>query len=177
MGMMGNWCLFAIEWSGFGLNFDILDTNLINLVILIGILVYYGRKLLGKILAERQARIAEAIAEAEASLNKAEAELARAKKNLAEAEATAQKIIASAEAIAEEAREGIRAKTQADIERLRESAQQDLNSERKRAIAALKRRVATLAVERSESQMRSTLEGAAQDRLIARSIAQIGGGS
>lgn len=177
MGMMGNWWLFAAESSEFGLNFDILDTNLINLAILIGILVFYGKKLLGKILADRQARIAEEIARAEVSLNKAEAELAQAKQNLAEAEETAKQIIKEAEEKAAAAREAIRAKTEADIERLRESAQKDLNTERDRAIAALKRRIATLAVERSESQMKNTLDGSAQNQLIDRSIAQIGGGS
>ncbi|MEM1254426.1 MAG: F0F1 ATP synthase subunit B, partial [Cyanobacteria bacterium P01_H01_bin.21] len=34
--------LLASEEGGFGLNFDILETNLINLVIIIGVLVYFG---------------------------------------------------------------------------------------------------------------------------------------
>ncbi len=173
MGIMGNWWLLAAEESGFGLNFDILDTNLINLAILIGFLVVYGRKLLGKILADRQAKIAEEIAVAEVNLNKAEVELAEAKKNLTEAEATAKKIIAEAQTKADAAKAAIAAKADADIARLQESAEKDLNSEKDRAIAALKRRIATLAVERSESQIKNTLDGSAQNQLIDRSIAQI----
>jgi F-type H+-transporting ATPase subunit b len=33
----------AVEHSGFGLNTDILETNVINLVIVIGLLIYAGR--------------------------------------------------------------------------------------------------------------------------------------
>jgi F-type H+-transporting ATPase subunit b len=34
--------------GGLGLNFDLLETNLINLVIIIGVLFFFGRKFLGK---------------------------------------------------------------------------------------------------------------------------------
>jgi len=34
----------AAEKGGFGINFDIFEANLINLAILIGVLIYFGRK-------------------------------------------------------------------------------------------------------------------------------------
>jgi len=51
--------------EGFGINTDILGTNLFNLSILLGLVIFYGRKVLGQILGERQSKIAEALAEAE----------------------------------------------------------------------------------------------------------------
>jgi len=54
---MGTVLLLATEASGeggFGLNFDILETNLINLVIIIAVLFYFGRGFVGKILTERR---------------------------------------------------------------------------------------------------------------------------
>jgi len=51
--------------GGFGLNFDVLEANLINLTILIGVLFYFGRKVVGNILSERRANIEAAIKEAE----------------------------------------------------------------------------------------------------------------
>jgi F-type H+-transporting ATPase subunit b len=65
---MGTVLLLATEASGeggFGLNFDILETNLINLVIIIAVLFYFGRGFVGKILTERRSAIQEAIQEAE----------------------------------------------------------------------------------------------------------------
>ncbi|MGB5631440.1 MAG: F0F1 ATP synthase subunit B, partial [Waterburya sp.] len=47
--------------GGFGLNLDILDTNLINLTLLVGILIYFGKPLLTNILSERSSKIAEQI--------------------------------------------------------------------------------------------------------------------
>ncbi len=176
MGMMGNWLILA-EGGGFGLKLDILDSNLINLAILLGILVFYGQKLVGNILLERRTKIAEDIQEAEERQRKAAAELTQAQENLAKAQAEAQNIIQAARERAEVAREGIAAKTEQDIERLKETAQQDLNTEQERAIAELRQRVAAMALERVESQMKAQLDESAQHVLIDRSIAQIGGGS
>ncbi|MEL6249794.1 MAG: F0F1 ATP synthase subunit B, partial [Cyanobacteria bacterium J06627_15] len=63
--------LVASEEGGFGLNFDILETNLINLIIIIGVLVYFGRSFLGKTLTERRVAIESAIKDAEARQQKA----------------------------------------------------------------------------------------------------------
>jgi F-type H+-transporting ATPase subunit b len=46
---------FLAEEGGFGLNVDILETNLINLVIILGVLFYFGSKFLGKTLSTRKA--------------------------------------------------------------------------------------------------------------------------
>jgi F-type H+-transporting ATPase subunit b len=57
---MGTVLLLATEASregGFGFNFDILETNLINLVIIIAVLFYFGRGFVGKILTERRSGI------------------------------------------------------------------------------------------------------------------------
>jgi F-type H+-transporting ATPase subunit b len=48
---------FLAEEGGVGLNFDILETNLINLALVIGILFYFGRKFLGSTLSSRKAEI------------------------------------------------------------------------------------------------------------------------
>ena len=175
MGTIGNWLILA-EAEGFGLNFDILDTNLINLAILIGILVFYGGKIISNILLTRRNNIAEAIEEAEQRLKKAAEELAKAKENLALAKEQGEKIIQEAKERAKAASEAIAAKTAQDIERLKEMAQKDLNTERERAIAELRQRVAAMAVDRVESQLKTQLDQSAQQQLVDRSIARIGGG-
>ena len=172
--------LFLIEASsgsegGFGFSSDILGSNVINLAILLGVLFYYGSKVVGNILAERKAKIAERIQSAEAKQQKAAATLAEEQEKLAQAKTTAEKIRSDANANAQKAKEAILAQGVKEVEKIKASAQADLNSEQERAIAELKRRVAVLALERVESQLGGILNDEAQQKLIDRSIAQLGG--
>ncbi|QYO64887.1 hypothetical protein [Leptolyngbya sp. 7M] len=88
----------AAHEGGFGLNFNILETNIINLAIVIGVLVYFGRNILGKILADRRSQIEQAIQEAEGRVKEAAAALAEQQRKLAQAQTEAQRIKANAEA-------------------------------------------------------------------------------
>jgi F-type H+-transporting ATPase subunit b len=163
--------------GGFGLNFDLLETNLINLVIIIGVLFFFGRKFLGNTLSERRSKIQEDLRDAEKRQKDAAAALADAQQKLAKAQAEAERIRASAEESAQAARAAVLESAAKDVERMRETAVQDLNSERERAIAELRQRVAALAIQRVESQLRGHLDDSAQQQLIDRSIALLGGRS
>lgn len=163
--------------GGFGLNFDILETNLINLAIIIGVLFFFGRKFLGTILSERRSNIEEAIRDAEQRQKDAAAALADAQQKLAQAQAEAERIRAAAEESAQKAKAAVLETAAKDIERMKESAVQDLNTERERAIAELRQRVAALAMQRVESQLKDRLDESAQHHLIDSSIALMGGGS
>ena len=171
---------FLIEASsevegGFGFKLDLLESNIINLVILLGVLFYYGSKVVGNILAERKAKITEKIQEVEEKQKKAAAALAEEQQKLAQAKETAKTIRSEAEVNAQKAKEVILAQGEKEVERIKATAQADLNSEQEKAIAELKRRVATLALERVESQLGNILNEEAQQKLIDRSIAQLGG--
>lgn len=163
--------------GGFGLNFDILETNLINLSILIGIVFYFGRKFLGNTLSERRSRIEEEIQEAQGRQKEAAAALADAQQKLAQAQAEAERMRAAAEESAQAARTAVLEAAARDVERMKQTAAQDLNSEQERAIRELRQRVAAMAMERVESQLRDHLDESAQQQLIDRSIALLGGGS
>ena len=163
--------------GGFGLHLDIFESNLINLAILVGVLFYFGRKSLGNTLGERSSRIAEEIQAAEQRQKEAAVKLADQQQKLAQAQAEAEKIRQEAEANAQRAKEKILAQSAEDVKRLKEVAVQDLNAEQERAIAQLRQRVVAMALERSESRLKSDLDESAQQQLIDRSIALLGGGS
>jgi len=167
----------AGETSGLGFNFNILDTNLINLAIIIVVLIYFGRKIVGKTLSERRERIETAIQSAERRQNEAETALSEQQKKLAQAQAEAERIRKSAEENANVAREKILAQTTQDIERMKETSTQDLNSQRERAIAQLRSQVVAMALKKVESQLQTGVDNAAQQQLIDRSIALLGGRS
>lgn len=188
MGIMGNLLLLAAEAhavhselaegaaeGGFGLNLDILETNVINLAILIGILFYFGRKVLSNILSERKSNIATAIQDAEKRLKEAQTALSQAQEQLTQAQAEAERIRKAAEENAQATKQALLAKAAQDVERLKQSAAADLNTERERALTELRQRVAALALEKVESQMRSGIADDLQQAIIDRSIAQVGG--
>lgn len=185
MANMGTLILLAAEAAvhseaegaegGFGLNLDILETNLINLALLIGILFYFGRKVLTNILNERRINIETEIQGAEARLKEAQIALSKAQEQLTQAQAEAQRIRKAAEENAVSAREATLAKAAQDVERLKQTAAADLNTERDRAIAELRQRVSALALQKVESGLRSGIADDVQQTLIDRSIAQVGG--
>jgi F-type H+-transporting ATPase subunit b len=161
--------------SGFGLNLDIFETNLINLTLLVGILIYFGRPVLSKILTERRSKIAEQIQAVEQKKKQAEVTLANEQKKLEEAKVTAAKIRAEATTNAQKARETILAQGEKEVQRLREVAGKDLSSEQEKAIAQLRERVVALALENAKSQMQNMLNDDVQRKLIDSSIAKLGG--
>jgi F-type H+-transporting ATPase subunit b len=160
---------------GFGLNLDIFETNLINLLILLGVLFYYGRGIVANILNERQSRIAQQIQDVESRLKQASVSLEEENKKLKEAQATAEKIVADAKVNAEKAKAAILTQGDLEVERLKAVAVQDLNSEQEKAIAELRQKVAAMAIAKVESQLKGVLDDNAQQKLIDRSIAQLGG--
>ncbi|GAB4349816.1 MAG: F0F1 ATP synthase subunit B [Leptolyngbyaceae cyanobacterium] len=165
------------EEGGFGINFDILETNIINLAIVIAILVYFGRSFLGKVLAERRSNIEAEITEAEQRKQQAAAALADEQQKLAQAQQEAARIRAQAEERATAARKAILDQSEKDIQRLRESVNQDVNTERDRAIAELRQQIAALALQKAESDLPSRLNDDVQRNIIDRSIAMLGGAS
>ncbi|NEP17696.1 MAG: F0F1 ATP synthase subunit B [Leptolyngbya sp. SIO4C1] len=169
--------LLASEEGGFGLNFDILETNLINLVIIIGVLIYFGSKFLGQTLAERRATIEASIREAEDRQQKAAAALSEQQKNLERAQQEAERIKAEARENAERAKAAILAQSEKDVERLKASAQQDLESQQERVLRELRQRVAAMAMDRVEARLPEALNDDIQKRLVDRSIALLGGNS
>lgn len=161
--------------AGFGLNTNILETNLINLAILIGVLVYFGRGFLGKILSERRSAIEEAIQEAEQRQEKAQASLAEQQQKLSDAQTEAQRILAEAEERAKTVANLILVKATEDVERMKATANQELDSERERVIAQLRSVIATQAIERAEAQIKQRLDDRIQERLIDQSLMLLGG--
>ncbi|MGD1717539.1 F0F1 ATP synthase subunit B [Hydrocoleum sp. CS-953] len=161
--------------EGFGLNFDLLDTNLINLGILIAVLLYFAPGFIGKILSERRATIEQAIKEAEQRQQQAAAALAEQQQNLTQAQAEAEKILATAETRAQEVKERIALQAEQDIERMKATANQEMDTEKDKAIAQLRSIVASKALAQVESRLKETLDENAQQQLIDRSMGLLGG--
>jgi F-type H+-transporting ATPase subunit b len=73
------------EHEGIGLNTDILETGLINILALLAILFYAGQDFLGSLLEERKTTIVNSVQDAENRLNEAQKRLDEAQKQLNQA--------------------------------------------------------------------------------------------
>jgi len=71
--------------EGIGLNTDILETGLINILVLLAILIYTGRDFLGSLLEERRTTIVKGVQDAEDRLNESQKRLIEAQKQLNQA--------------------------------------------------------------------------------------------
>ena len=73
------------ENGSIGLNLDILETGVINIAALVGILIYTGKDFLGSILQERKDTIVNSVQDAEDRLSEANRRLSEAQKQLSQA--------------------------------------------------------------------------------------------
>jgi len=71
--------------EGIGLNTDILETGLLNIIALLAILFFTGRDFLGSLLEERKTTIVKSVQDAEDRLNEAQKRLDEAQKQLNQA--------------------------------------------------------------------------------------------
>ena len=84
--------ILLAEHDGISLNTDILETGLVNIVALIGILIYTGRDFLGSLLEERKAIIIKSLQDAEDRLSEAQKRLNESKKQLNQVDITINEI-------------------------------------------------------------------------------------
>ena len=71
--------------EGISLNTDILETGVINIAALVGILIYTGKDFLGSLLEERKTIIVKSVQDAEDRLTEAQTRLIEAEKQLNQA--------------------------------------------------------------------------------------------
>jgi F-type H+-transporting ATPase subunit b len=160
--------------GGFGLNTNILETNLINLVIVIGVLVWFLKGFLGGILERRRAAILDELKDAESRLAQAVAALTKAQADLAAAQTKAEQIRSDGKARAEAIRADSEMRTIEEMARLKQEAVADLNAEAARVSALLRREAARQAIDKALAVLPTKLDDAAQARLLDQSIANLG---
>jgi len=144
------------ERDGIGLNLDILETGVLNIITLIGILIYTGRDFLGSILQERKDTIVKSVQDAEDRLSEANRRLSEAQKQLSQAHVV----------ISEIRNETISAKTNL-LKSDANIAKKELTTRFNRAIAAfrskeriifleVKQQIISLVLKRSATQAKET---------------------
>ncbi|MBE9154115.1 F0F1 ATP synthase subunit B [Cyanobium sp. LEGE 06113] len=165
--------LFASHGS-FGLNLDLFETNIINLVIVIAALWKFLPSFLGGILERRRAAILGDLDDAEQRLSQANASLSEAQAALASAQQKAEQIRVDGKARAAAIRAESEARTVDEMARLKQGAMADLDAEAARVTEGLRREAARQAIDKVLASLSGKLDAAAQARLIDQSIQNLG---
>ncbi len=160
--------------EGFGLDLDLLNSNLINLAILIPILVWFLKGFLGGILSRRSEAILQDLQEAESRLSTTATQLQKAQAELASARVTAQTILKDGQARADAIRAEGEQRTIAEMARLREEAKADTDSEARRISNELRRSTAMQAIALALEDLPNALSDQKQTKLLEATINSLG---
>jgi len=163
---------FATE--GFGLNFNLFETNILNWAVVVFGLYKFLPGFLGGMLEKRRNSILSDLKEAEDRLKEATESLQEAKADLASAEQKALKIISDGKARAEAIRLDNEKRTVEEMARVKQGAASDLNAEASRVTNQLREEAARLAIEKALALLPSKLDETAQANFLSQSIKNVG---
>ncbi|MDG2216266.1 MAG: F0F1 ATP synthase subunit B [Synechococcus sp. cluster2_bin.235] len=152
------------------LNFNPLETNLVNLAIVIGVLFWFLRGFLGGILERRRSAILQDLQDAEARLKTASEELTKAQSELAAAQQKAEQIRIDGQKRAAAIRAEGEKRTISVMAAIKQGAAADADAEASRIKDALRREAAMAAIDKVLIDLPGRLDDAAQSRLIDSTI-------
>ena len=160
--------------EGFGLNLNLFETNIINLVVVIFGLYKFLPGFVGKILERRRTAILSDLKDAEERLIQANNSLSKAKEELASAKQKADKIRNDCKARAESIRLESEKKTVEEMARIKQGAASDLNAEAARVTTQLRKEAAQLAIDKALAILPTKLDSKTQDNFLKQSIKNMG---
>ncbi len=169
---MNSLSIFAA--SGFGLNFNIFETNVLNLALVVFGLYKFLPNFLGGMLERRRTAILSDLNDAEERLIQANSALKSAQKELAAAEQKAAQIRKDCKARAEAIRLESEKRTVEEMARIKQGAAADLTAEAARVSTQLRRQAAALAIEKALAALPEKLDSKKQAAFMTQSINNLG---
>jgi F-type H+-transporting ATPase subunit b len=145
--------------DGFGINTNILETNIINLSVVIGVVVSFGGDALRSLLDNRKETILANLQEADLRAKEAQEKLAAARLQLEQAQAKAKEIRQQGTITAEQEKQLCIKQAEADMARLEDVKQQTLRLQQQRAMSQVSQQVIALALQK----VREKLDAAANE--------------
>ena len=156
--------------EGFGLNFNLFETNILNLALVAFGLYKFLPNFLGSILERRRATILSDLNDAETRLSEAKVALAQSQKDLASAEQKAKQIRTDCKNRAEAIRLDSEKRTVEEMARIKQGAASDLTAETARVSSQLRREAAQMAIEKALASLPQKLDEKTQAKFLNQSI-------
>ena len=158
----------------FGLNFDIIETNILNLGVVIAVVIYLGGDVLTSLLNDRKQKILGTLKSADERFLEAQQKLEEAKEKVQIAQKKAIEIREQGNKTAIQAAKTLFERTEDEIRRLEESKQATLRFEEEKAMSQVRQQVVSLSIERAFNQLRTKMDASIQRRLIDNNINLLG---
>ena len=151
--------LFAQIPTGesFGFNFNIFETNLINLSVVIGIVVSFGGNALRSLLENRRQTIVNNLEEADNKAKEAQEKLSKAKARLETAKNKALEIKNQGNVTAEQEKKQCIFQTEQDALRLEQVKQETIKFQQQKAISQVSQQVISLALSKVREKLSNQL--------------------
>jgi F-type H+-transporting ATPase subunit b len=146
------------EHEGIALNTDILETGLINILVLVAILFSTGRDFLGSVLEERKTTIVKGVQDAEDQLNEAKKRLNEAEKQLNQVNIVTSEIKNETIRIKKVLLESEVFKAKKDLKIRFERALATFKSKERQIFLEIKQQIVSLALKRTVIRAKKTFE-------------------
>nr|QXJ80166.1 ATP synthase CF0 B subunit [Arisaema nepenthoides] len=160
--------------GGFGFNTDILATNPINLSVVLGVLIYFGKGVLNDLLDNRKQRILSTIRNSEELRKGAIEQLEKARTRLRKVETEANEYRVNGYSEIEREKENLINATCENLERLENYKNETLLFEQQRAINQVRQRVFQQALQGALGTLNSCLNSELHFRTISANIGILG---
>nr|YP_009163605.1 ATP synthase CF0, subunit B [Triparma laevis]BAS19059.1 ATP synthase CF0, subunit B [Triparma laevis] len=158
-----------------GLNTDILETGVLNILVLVGIIIYVGRDFLGSSLEQRQQEIIQSVQDAEERLTEANTRLSEAQKQLTQAQVIISEIRIETMNTKKVLLESDSTQANQELATRFGRALATLRSREQQVFSEIKQQIISLALKNVLSKVQTNLGPAKQATLIDKSIAKLGG--
>nr|YP_009738657.1 ATP synthase CF0 subunit I [Chrysopogon aciculatus]QIB72416.1 ATP synthase CF0 subunit I [Chrysopogon aciculatus] len=169
--------VFLAHWpfaGSFGLNTDILATNLINLTVVVGVLIFFGKGVLKDLLDNRKQRILSTIRNSEELRRGTLEQLEKARIRLQKVELEADEYRMNGYSEIEREKENLINATSISLEQLEKSKNETLFYEKQRAMNQVRQRVFQQAVQGALGTLNSCLNTELHFRTIRDNIRILG---
>nr|YP_009000162.1 ATP synthase CF0 subunit I [Silene paradoxa]AGZ18152.1 ATP synthase CF0 subunit I [Silene paradoxa] len=164
--LLGHWP----SAESFGVNTDILATNLINLSVVIGVLIFFGKGVLSDLLDNRKQRIVNTIRNSEELRGRAIEQLEKARVRLRKIEIEADEFRVNGYSEIEREKMNLINSTYKTLEQLENYKNETINFEQQRAINQVRQRVFQQALQGALGTLNSCLNNELHLRTINANI-------
>jgi len=160
--------------SGFGINTNLLQTNVLNIAVVIGVLFYLGKDTVTNLLQERRSRIVQSIEDADNRYRQAQQRLEQAQEQLRNAQNKAEEIKSQGDTQVEEAKQALLQQAEEQMDQLEASSKSSLKFAEQQAFQQIQKRLTEIAFEKAKSKLQQKLSTkSVQTHLINYQIKQL----
>ena len=163
---------YSHQWK---LNTNLLETNIINILLLVGGLIYVLKQFLGQALSARQEKVLSTIQESENQLIQAKNRLVESEKQFAQSKVIIEQIQKEAIITARKVKQSILDQGKLDVERLVNAGKTSIITTENQIRKQIQEQITALAIKRVLSGLKKEISTDIQTTLLDKSISQLKG--